>query len=271
MGQLVGQARHLRLMVTTPSGTGRPEIEVPVTMLTPPTAPPAPPAPAVIVIDNDDANAASEVQETYKWQEVPDSPGSTKITTGATFPVRVVSELTSKTAKAGDPVEGVVRVDLKIGGRMVAPKGTRVVGHVFNVMPARRLLVAELSRRRWWRANGEIGVQFDEIVTSDGEHIPLDATPAKQPRIVINKSEGRIMGVNDKGEVASPLSIQLKEQAIHLAIRGAASAGRSVLDGGCAGSICGCGGDEPVFCALCTRLERTSPIDVSRGCRHGLS
>jgi hypothetical protein len=183
-----------------------------------------PVAPTIIVIDNDDENEAAMIEETYKWADVPDEPGKTKITTGATFPVKVVSELSSKTAKVGDPVEAQVRVDLKIGGKMIAPKGTRVVGHVLNVMPARRMLVAEVSTHRFWRPNGEIGIQFDEIITKEGERIPLEAMPAKQPRIVVNKAEGRIMGVNAKGEVASPLSIQLKEQCIHYAIRGAASA-----------------------------------------------
>jgi hypothetical protein len=86
------------------------------------------------------------------------------------------------------------------------------------------MLVAECSTKRWWRANGEIGIQFDEVLSPGGEHLPLDATPAKKSRIVVNNYEGRVMGVNAKGEVAGPLSIQLKEQAIHLAIRGAASA-----------------------------------------------
>jgi hypothetical protein len=186
--------------------------------------PNAPPMPSMIVIDNDDEKAAALVEETFKWQEVPDQAGATKITTGARFPVRVVSELTSRTAKVGDPVEGQLRVDLKIGGKMIAPKGTRVVGHVFSAMPARRILVAELSRKRWFRANGEIGIQFDEIITREGEHLPLVAKPARQARIVENKNEGRVLGVNKQGEVATPLSIQLKHQAAHLAIRAGCSA-----------------------------------------------
>lgn len=184
----------------------------------------APPS-SLIVIDNDDEKAQTLVEETYKWADVPDAEGKTKIATGATFPVRVVSQISSRTAKVGDPVEGLTRVDLKIGGKMIAPKGTRVVGHVFSVMPARRILVAELSRKRFFRANGEIGIQFDEIITKEGEHLRLMAKPARQARIVENKNEGRVLGVNHKGEVATPLSIQLKHQAAHLAIRGAASVG----------------------------------------------
>lgn len=184
----------------------------------------APVVPECIVIDNDDERAASMVEQSYNWEELPDEPGKTKVVTGAKFPVRVISELSSKTAKVGDPVEGQLRVDLKIGGRMIAPRGTRVVGHVFSVMPARRVLVAELSKNRWFRANGEIGLQFDEIITPDNQHLPLVAKPAQQARIVDNRSEGRLLGVNAKGEVATPLSTQLKAQAIHLAIRGACSA-----------------------------------------------
>lgn len=187
-------------------------------------APTVTPPTSLIFIDNDDEKAQAMVEETFKWQELPDSAGTTKIATGARFPVQVVSSVSSRTAKVGDPVEGRLRVDLKIGGRMIAPKGTRVIGHVFSVMPARRILVAEMSRKRWFRANGEIGVQFDEIVTKEGEHLPLVAKPARQARIVENKNEGRVLGVNHKGEVATPLSIQLKHQAAHLAIRGAASA-----------------------------------------------
>jgi hypothetical protein len=75
------------------------------------------------------------------------------------------------------------------------------------------------------RANGCIGLQFDEIITKDGEHLPLVAKPARRARIVKNENEGRVLGVNDNGEIAAPLSTQLKHQAGHLAIRGAASVG----------------------------------------------
>lgn len=215
----------------TPALTGKVAESAAVSAATAPTVAGFLGAPSItpntcIFVDNDDEKATELIQETYKWEEIPDSVGKTKITTGAQFPVKVVSELNSKTAKVGDAVEGMVKVDVKIGGKLVAAKGTRVVGHVFNVMPARRILVSELSRKRWFRANGEIGIEFDEMITKDNEHLPLVATPAKMARIVENKNEGRIMGVNAQGEVASPLSIQLKEQAIHLAIRaGAAGAG----------------------------------------------
>lgn len=179
----------------------------------------------IIVIDMDTDNAPKTSKDTIVWKEIPDAPGKTTITTGIEFPISVVSMVSSKTAKVGDRVEARTKVDLKIGGRMIAPKGSKVIGHVTTAHPARRLLIAELKLKRWMRANGAVGLQFDEILTNQGDHLPLVAIPAKHPRIVHNKNEGRILGVNHKGEIASPLSIQLKHQGVHLAVRGAAACG----------------------------------------------
>lgn len=178
----------------------------------------------VIVIDND-LETEVAVEEEYKWEEIADSPVKTKIAAGARFPVCVISSISSKTAKKGDPVEARLMTDIKIGGRLIARRGDMVIGRIDTVSKARRILHAELSRKRWMRANGSLGVQFDEIVTSDGKHLPLVAKPARVRRVVSNKNEGRVLGVNHNGELASPLSTQLKHQAVHLAIRGAASVG----------------------------------------------
>src|SRR5215470_4780151 len=176
------------------------------------------PANPVLVID-DDLESATPVEENFQWQELPDQQGRTSIQAGARFPVAVLTQISSKTAQAGDPVEAQLKVDLKIGGRLIAKKGSRVTGHVASAKRARRMLQAELSPKRWMRASGSLGLQFDEIITDVGEHLPLVAKPARQSRIVKNKGEGRVLGVNHNGEVASPLSIQLKHQALHLAIR----------------------------------------------------
>jgi hypothetical protein len=188
---------------------------------------PAQPSPSSVlveddvpVIDNDKEDATAE----YKWEEIPDADGKTHIQAGAKFPVCVVSTHTSKNAKVGDAVEGRLSIDIKIGGHLVASKGATVIGHVVNVAPARRMLTAEICPKRWMRAAGSLGIQFDEILVDD-QHIPLVAAPATASRVVNNVNEGRVLGVNHDGQLASPLSIQLKHQALHLAIRAGASAG----------------------------------------------
>lgn len=175
-----------------------------------------------IVIDNDLEKELAVTE--YVWREIPDSEGKLHIDAGGRFPVTVVTSHTSKTAKVGDPVEARLKVDIKIGGKLIAPKGTKVMGHIASCEKARKMLQAEFSTKRWMRPSGALGVQFDEILTAGGDHIPLIAMPAQQPRIVKNLAEGRVLGVNHKGEIVAPLSSQIKSQAAHLGIRAAASA-----------------------------------------------
>jgi hypothetical protein len=178
-----------------------------------------------IIIDNDEAAVNAIINENYKWEEIPDEQGKTHIQAGAVFPVSIMSEVCSKSAKVGDPITARLAIDLRIGGKLVASKGCVVNGHVSMCSKARRILQAELSMKRWWRPNGALGIQFDEIVNESGEHLPLVAAPAQRARIIKNKAEGRVLGVNHNGEIAAPLSMQLKSQAIHTAIRVGASAG----------------------------------------------
>ncbi len=180
----------------------------------------------LIVIDNDDEKAKdSQPKENSRWQETIDSQGNVHLATGVRFPIVCVTSLSSKTAKVGDRLEARLKADLKIGGRLIARKGSIVVGHVSSAYKARRLLIAEISLKRNLRANGALGVTFDAIITEDGENLPLVAKPARQARIVKNVNEGRVLGVNHKGEIAAPLSTQLKHQGEHLVIRGAAAVG----------------------------------------------
>lgn len=177
------------------------------------------------VVDNDLEREKELLKEESYANESTDSNGNTKITAGSRFRVTVLSTHNSHTAKLNDPVEARLRNDLVVGGKVVAKAGSKVVGRVSSTAPARRILSAELSTKRWMRANGALGLNFYEIVTDAGDHLPLVAAPAQQARVVKNVNEGRVLGVNKNGELASPLSIQLKHQAAHLAIRGAASAG----------------------------------------------
>jgi hypothetical protein len=175
-----------------------------------------------IVIDDDE----QALQAEYKWKEIEDAPGKTHIQAGARFPVAIQSQVSSKTAKVGDPIEARLKVDLKIGGKVVAQKGATVIGHVSSVERARKLIKAELTpNHRFLRMAGALGVQFDEIITDKGEHLRLAAMPAQKARVIMNSADGRVMGVNHNGQIASPLSGQVKAQAIHMAIRIGASAG----------------------------------------------
>ncbi len=74
----------------------------------------------IIVVDNDEFKAAPV--EKYAYKEIADSPDKTFIEAGARFPVHMSTTITSKTAKVGDPVEGRLKIDLKIGGKLSSTK-----------------------------------------------------------------------------------------------------------------------------------------------------
>ena len=171
-----------------------------------------------IIIDNDEA---VEQEATIKFEALPTDDGKTKAVAGAKFPIVIVSELSSKSAKVGDSIQGRLKYDLKIGDRLVAQKGSPVMGHINYALHARTPMKSLISANRWYRNSGCLGVQFDEIINERNEHIPLVAEPAKQPLYVKNKGEGRELGINHKGQITGPWSQQLKYKAVRIGMNAA--------------------------------------------------
>ena len=66
-------------------------------------------------------------------------------------------------------------------------------------------------------------MRFDEIINEKQEHIPLVAEPAQRAVVVKNKGEGRLLGINSKGQVATPFSVQVKYMAIRMGLNAAMS------------------------------------------------
>ncbi len=171
-----------------------------------------------IIIDNDEQK---ETKATIEYQALPTDEGKTRITTGAKFPVVISSEISSKTAQLNDPIQARLKYDLKIGDRLIAPKGSPVVGHIDYVLKARTTMHSLVSPERWYRNSGTLGIAFDEIVNDKGEHLPLVAQPSRQARVVKNKGDGRELGINHHGQVTGPWSQQLKYKAVRIGLNAA--------------------------------------------------
>jgi hypothetical protein len=171
-----------------------------------------------IIIDNDEVQ---EAVQTIKYEEMPLADGGKKVKAGARFPVVVATEMNSKDAKEGDAFQARLKYDLKIGDRLVAKKGAVVTGHINYVLPARSAMHAMMSTTRWYKNSGVLGIAFDDVLNEKGEHLPLEAQPARMSRIVKNKGEGRELGVNYKGQVVGPWSQQLKYKAIRIGMNAA--------------------------------------------------
>ncbi len=171
-----------------------------------------------IIIDSDEV---TETEETIQYENLPTDEGKTRIKTGAKFPAVVTSQISSKNAHKGDGLEARLKFDLKIGDRLIAKKGSAVQGHINYALPARSVMHSLISSNRWYRNSGCLGVEFDEIVTEKGEHLPLVATPAKAALFIKNKAEGRVLGVNHLGQVAGPWEQQLKYKAVRIGLNAA--------------------------------------------------
>lgn len=167
----------------------------------------------VIVIDNDEEK---EQTVTIAYEEMQTTEGNTAVKAGARFPVVMMSEINSKTAKKGEPIEARLKYDLKIGPRHIANKGSRVRGHLDYVLKARTVIGSMVTTQRFYRNSGVLGIAFDELINESGEHFALQAKPAMMDRIVKNKYEGRELGVNHNGQVAGPFSQQLRYKAIRV-------------------------------------------------------
>lgn len=168
-----------------------------------------------------DADEQDEVERVVEYENLPTDEGKTRIKTGAKFPVVVLTQLSSKTARNGDAIEARLKYDLKIGDRLIAKKGATVRGHINYSLKARSVMHSLVSPTRWYRNSGVLGVEFDEIITEKGEHLPLVAAPAKTARVVNNKAEGRLLGVNHEGQVTGPWSQQLKYKAVRVGLNAA--------------------------------------------------
>lgn len=168
-----------------------------------------------------DADEQDEVERVVEYENLPTDEGKTRIKTGAKFPVVVLTQLSSKTARNGDAIEARLKYDLKIGDRLIAKKGATVRGHINYALKARSVMHSLVSPTRWYRNSGVLGVEFDEIITEKGEHLPLVAAPAKTARVVNNKAEGRLLGVNHEGQVTGPWSQQLKYKAVRVGLNAA--------------------------------------------------
>jgi hypothetical protein len=175
-------------------------------------------ADGIIVVDSDEAD---EVEQRVQYEDLPTDEGKTRVRTGAKFPVVVISQISSKTAKQGDPLEARLKYDLKIGDRLIAKKGSVVNGHINYCLKARSVMHSLVSHERWYRNSGCLGFQFDEILNDKGEHIPLVAMPAQMSRIVKNKAEGRELGVNHAGQITGPWGQQLRYKALRIGLNAA--------------------------------------------------
>ena len=79
------------------------------------------------------------------------------------FEAELTKPLDVKKNKAGDVVEARARNDVKSGGEVVIPKGSKLFGHV-----------TDAQARAKGQEESRLGLVFDRAVTKEGREIPLN-------------------------------------------------------------------------------------------------
>lgn len=97
------------------------------------------------------------------------------ISSGTSLPVTLLSVVTSKTARVGEPIRVALAADLRAGDRMVASKGSILEGTITSAAHARNTLRAGLSMHDWLKSDGNIAMLFTQLRASDGQTIFLSA------------------------------------------------------------------------------------------------
>lgn len=81
---------------------------------------------------------------------------------GTMVPLQIVNPTKAADVKEGQKVAFRVSRDINVDGVTAVPYGTIVNGTVY-----------EAKKSSWWGTKGRLGIKIDELITSNGEVIPL--------------------------------------------------------------------------------------------------
>lgn len=91
------------------------------------------------------------------------SAGAASLASGSAFNVTLNTPVDSKKAKSGDTVTAHTTENVKQDGKVVVPKGAKLVGHV-----------AQSSARAKGDATSALAIQFDKAILKSGAEMPLN-------------------------------------------------------------------------------------------------
>jgi hypothetical protein len=103
-------------------------------------------------------SAGTQAQGTAAGNAAADSGAtSAALEAGTAVEASLSKSVDAKKAKPGDPVEARVEKDVKSAGRVVVPKGAKLVGHV-----------TQAQAREKGNADSQLGIVFDRAVLKNG-------------------------------------------------------------------------------------------------------
>lgn len=117
---------------------------------------------------------------------VPAKPVDTRVQvpSGTPMTVALSSDLSSKTARPGDPFEATLASNLMINGHLAVPVGTRVTGTITDVISGSRAIGATPA----------LGLKFNQLELEDGQVIPITGELMEQGKSEKVRDTAKILG-----------------------------------------------------------------------------
>lgn len=111
-------------------------------------------------------------------------PKPIDVPAGTQLNVALSSDLSSKTAKAGDPFEARLTSPVTVDGRVAVPSGTRVSGTITDVVSGSKAIGAVPM----------LGLKFDTLVMENGQQIPINGELNEQGKSEKVRDTAKILG-----------------------------------------------------------------------------
>ncbi len=105
------------------------------------------------------ANAAQSANVSNKGAE---AAAASQLKSGSSIHATLQKPVDARKNKPGDQVVAKTSEDVKSEGKVIIPRGSRIVGHV-----------TEVKAREKGQAGSAVGIVFDHAVLKDGSHMPL--------------------------------------------------------------------------------------------------
>jgi hypothetical protein len=111
-------------------------------------------------VDSNTSAAAS--QETTVAGKNGDATAASQMKAGSTFQAELVKPVDARKNKPGDEVTAKSIQDMKSDGRVILPKGSKIIGHV-----------TEVKQRTKGESESAVGIVFDRALLKGGAQMPM--------------------------------------------------------------------------------------------------
>jgi hypothetical protein len=149
---------------------------------------------------------------------------------GGVVHARLVTALSSATAKKGEPIEAIITEPLTVSNQLLLPVGTRITGSVMEVRPARRL-----------KHNGQLRILFHQVELPDGLEQKVESS---LEGVEVSRGENLALDAEGGAQVTTPRSryfVTALQVALATSVMGDHDAGHAAADGGGQGSAAATG------------------------------